>query len=79
MGSLFIPEDCSKTKYLFRNGTHTGIGITVRWTPIFRESTPGRVMDELHSPTKLAEYLEAGKRSHVRMSPCMHANVVWHN
>ena len=72
---LLVPDDGGKTKDFLSNSSDTVVRVTVWRPPVLGQTSAGRVVDDLHRPSELAEEFLVGLGGHVWVSPCVHGNV----
>lgn len=72
---LLVPDDGGKTKDFLSNSPDTVVRVTVWRPPVLGQTSAGRVVDDLHCPSKLAEEFLVSLGSHVWVSPCVHGDI----
>lgn len=71
-----IPDDGCQTENLFRDRGYSNIRISKRRSPKPGNKPTGRLMNNVHCPSKLCDNILVGKCCHIGMRPGMHRNVI---
>ncbi len=75
--SLAIQNYGCEAEHFRGDGPHSVVSVSVRRSPVSRNTSPSRVANDLQSPTNLTDEQVVSESCHVRMRPGVYADVVF--
>ena len=74
--TVLVPDDGGEAEDVISDCANSVVCVSVWRTPISRDATAGRVVDDLHCPSELGDDLLVCKEAAVRMCPSVYTDVI---